>query len=158
MWKEVESDLRRFEKVSSRLISSELLAWTVETRGHSGRVEIALLCAKTEPSKGLPGWILAQVIRHPGEDIGWTRTLWYRELKMPLSNPRPGEDLDGTWHGFAHYSHAPTGREICEFAAVDFLSQEAHADWRVDLEGVQRRAWLRVVGEEPTCNFLRTAH
>jgi len=37
----------------------------------------------------------------------------------------PGEDLHGTWHAYRRYDHAPTVREICDFAAVDFSTRSA---------------------------------
>ena len=37
----------------------------------------------------------------------------------------PREDLHGTWHAYRRYDHAPTVREICDFAAVDFSTRSA---------------------------------
>jgi hypothetical protein len=53
MWKEVETDLRRFERLSSGFISSELLAWKVEARDHPGQVQIALVWGQVTTPEGL---------------------------------------------------------------------------------------------------------
>src|SRR5262245_7827170 len=56
----------------------------------------------------------------PAEAGDWHRSLFNRELRSPLTHPRPGEDPDGTFHAYQSYDQAPTVREICDFAAVDF--------------------------------------
>jgi hypothetical protein len=150
---ELTSDLRRFEGLASGFSQSELLAWQLEARGNRDRIEIALLWGRTDTAAASSGWILAQGFRHPDDDAIWHRSLYYRELRSPLAHRRPGEDADGTWHAFQRYDHAPTVREVCEFAAVDFFNAEQHMGYRRVSGELRKRAWLRVTGKGPACGF-----
>lgn len=50
------------------------------------------------------------------------------------------------------YDHAPTVREICDFAAVDFFNTEKPGGYRRLSGELRKGAWLRVAGE-PSCGF-----
>ena len=50
------------------------------------------------------------------------------------------------------YDHAPTVREICDFAAVDFFNTAKPGGYRRVSGELRKRAWLRVAGE-PSCGF-----
>ena len=151
MIRELVADLREFEGFTSDLAVYEVLAWRVD----ANRVEISLVWGRTTDHLATARWALIQGFRRPGGDNRWHRSLFNRYLSSPLTHPRPGEDRDGTWHAFQMYEHAPTLREICDFAAVDiFASAELGAHRRVS-EGVQKQAWRRVTGGEPECGFAR---
>ena len=146
------ADLRRFEGFTSDLVLHEVLAWRVNAHENGDRVEISLVWGRTANDLATARWVLIQGFRHPGGDNTWHRSLFNRYLTSPLSHPRPGEDRNGTWHAFQEYEHAPTTREICDFAAVDIFAALERGYRRVS-EGVQRQAWRRVTGGEPECGF-----
>jgi hypothetical protein len=136
MVRELVADLRRFEGFTSDLAVHEVLAWRVDTH-ENDRVEISLVWGRTTDDLATARWVLIQGFRRPGGDNTWHRSLFHRYLKAPLTHPRPGEERDGTWHAFQIYEHAPTTREICDFAAVDiFASAELGPSGRVS-EAVQ---------------------
>jgi hypothetical protein len=154
MVRELVADLREFEGFTSGLAVHEVLAWRVDA--HNGdRVEISLVWGRTTDDLATARWVLIQGFRHPGGDNTWHRSLSNRYLISPLTHPRPGEDRDGTWHAFQIYEHAPTAREICDFAAVDIIASAERGAYRRVSEGVQRQAWQRVAGAEPECGFAR---
>jgi len=150
---ELTSELRRFEGLPTDFDQVEVLAWRVDARDSKDRVEIALIWGRTGPADATTGWALVQGYRHPDGNHTWHRSLYNRELKSPLTHPRPGEDLNGTWHAYQGYDHPPIGREICDFAAVDFFNAEGHAGYRRVSGDVRKAAWFRVAGEQPSCGF-----
>jgi hypothetical protein len=152
MVRELTTELREFEGLASDFDRFELLAWRVDGREEDQAVEIALLWGRTGPADAPTGWALAQGYRRPEARDGWRRSLVHRELRSPLTHPRPGEDADGTWHAYRHYDHAPTVREICDFAAVDFFDAGKPAGYRRVSGALRNAAWLRVAGE-PSCGF-----
>jgi hypothetical protein len=153
MVQELTSELRRFEGLTHDFDAVEVLAWRRDARGNKERVEIALLWGRMGPAEATRGWVLVQAYRHPDGDNTWHRSLFNRELRSPLTHPRPGEDADGTWHAYQSYDHAPTVREICDFAAVDFFNADRPGSYgRVSGE-LREAAWLRVAGEQPRCGF-----
>ena len=151
MVRELVADLRRFEGFTSDFAHHEVLAWRVVAQ-NGYRVEISLVWGRTTNDLATARWALIQGFRHPGGDNTWHRSLFNRYLKTPLSHARPGEDGNGTWHAFQMYQHAPTTREICDFAAVDIFATPERGYRRVS-EGVQRQAWRRAAGREPECGF-----
>ena len=151
MLRELTSELRQFEGLATEFEQSEVLAWQVAANDDGDRVEIALLWGRTGPPHAPTGWALVQGFRRPDGDQIWRRSVYYRYLKSRLTHTRPGEDLDGTWHAYQHYDHAPTVREICDFAAVDFFNQP-HGFRRVS-RALRQGAWFRVAGGEPRCGF-----
>jgi hypothetical protein len=154
MMGELTSDLRRFEGLTSDFEHYEVLAWQVNARDDRDRVEIVLVWGRTPTHRERARWALVQGFRHPDGDNRWQRSLFNRYLRSPLTHTRPGEDWDGTWHAFQMYEHATTALEICEFAIVDFFGPVVErAGYRRLSGSVQKRAWLRVTGEEPPCGF-----
>ena len=154
MMRELTAELRQFEGVTTEFVESEVLAWRIQGRGDRERVEIALVWGRdASASGGTRGWALAQGWRHPEIDAVWRRSLFNRTLSAALTHLRPGETADGTWHAYQRYDHAPTSREICDFAAVDFFNDEARAGYRRLAGSLRRGAWLRVAGEAPGCGF-----
>lgn len=158
MTRELTADLRRFEGFTSEFELVEVLAWRVDSRVDSrednARVEVALVWGRLPEKDGQARWTLIQGFRHPAGANTWYRSLVIRELKAPLMQPRPGEESDGTWHGFQRYRHAPTTAEICEFAAVDFFARgDDRGGYRRVAGDIRKQAWLRVAGEEPRCGF-----
>ena len=153
MLAELTSDLRRFEGLTTDFDQVEVLAWRRDARGRKDRVETALIWGRTGPADAPTGWALVQGFRHPDRDNIWHRSLYNRELKSLLTQPRPGENLQGTWHAYHRYDHAPTVREICDFAAVDFFNAEGHAGYRRVSGDVRKAAWFRVASEQPSCGF-----
>jgi hypothetical protein len=153
MVRELTSELRQFEGLTSDFDQTEVLAWRLDARGNKDRVEIALLWGRTGPADTTTGWALVQGYRRPDGDNAWHRSLYYRELRSSLTHSRPGEDLDGTWHAYQRYDHAPTVREICDFAAVDFFNADRHAGYRRVSGELRTAAWFRVAGEQPRCGF-----
>jgi len=170
MVRQLASDLRRFEGLSAELSDCEILAWRIDTAprpasmppipvpGGSGfvppgvqRVEIVLLWGRTGPESAPTGWALVQGYRHPGSGAPWQRTLINRELAVPLTRLRRGEEADGTWHGYHRYDRPPTSRDGCEFAAVDFLVGDPA--WHRTAGAFRNRAWARAFGEAPACRF-----
>jgi hypothetical protein len=152
MARDLTSDLRRFEGLATDFDRFELLAWRVDAREGDGVVQIALLWGRTGPADAPTGWALVQGYRRPEAGETWRRSLYNRELRSPLTHPRPGEDADGTWHAYHRYGHPPTVREICDFAAVDFFKTENRGEYRRVSSEVRKGAWLRVAGE-PSCGF-----
>jgi hypothetical protein len=150
---DLTSDLRRFEHLTTDFDHVEVLAWRLDARGNSDRVASALLWARTGPANATTGWALVQGYGRPDDTNTWHRTLFNRELRSPLTHPRPGETPDGTWHGYQRYDHAPTSTEICEFAAVDFLGGDPQGSFRRVSGEVRKAAWFRVAGEQPRCGF-----
>jgi len=153
MVRELTSELRQFEGLGTDFDRSEVLAWRVDLRDTRDRVEIALVWGRTGPDHAPTGWALVQGYRHPEADDIWRRSLFNRELSSPLTHLRPGETRDGTWHAYQRYDHAPTVREICDFAAVDFFNEAEHRGYRRVRGGLRKTAWLRATGEEPPCDF-----
>jgi len=155
MVRDLTSELRRFEGLATDFDQFELLAWRVDAReGDRGVVEVALLWGRTGSADAPTGWALVQGYRHPEAGDTWRRSLYNRELRSPLTHPRPGEDADGTWHAYRGYAHPPTVREICDFAAVDFFNTEKPGGYRRVSGELRKGAWLRVAGE-PSCGFGR---
>jgi hypothetical protein len=152
MISELVAELREFEGLASDFTDHEVLAWRVDTH-ENDRVEIALIWGRTTNELAKTRWALVQGFRRPGGDNRWHRSLFNRYLKAPPTHPRPSEDRDGTWHAFQMYEHAPTTREICDFAAVDFFAPPKLPPYRRISGGVQRRVWRRVAGAEPECGF-----
>lgn len=151
MVRQLTAELRQFEREASDFEELEVLAWRIDARGKE-RVEIALLWGRGH-SLGKPRWALVQGYRHPGSDERWRRSLFNRELVVPLTQPRPGENTDGTWRAYERYDHAPTSREICEFASVSFLEDDQVGGFRRVSGTFRNRAWRRVAGEQPRCGF-----
>ena len=152
MVRELTSELRRFEGQASDFNHVEVLAWTISARKNKARVEIGLLWGRTGTATAPTGWALAQAYRHPEGGGLWHRSLFNRYLSSPLIHQRPGEDADGTWHGFQRYAHPPTSREVCEFAEVDLAGQPP-VPYRRLSGAVRTQAWLRAVGEQPVCDL-----
>jgi hypothetical protein len=145
MVRDLTSELRRFEGLATDFDEIELLAWRVDARDQAGPVvEIALLWGRTGTADAPTGWALVQGYRHPEEGDTWRRSLYIRELRSLLTHPRPGEDACGTWHAYRRYDHAPTVREICDFAAVDFFSTDKPGGYRRVSRALRHHAWLRV--------------
>jgi hypothetical protein len=166
MISEVSTELRRFERIGLDRSNAEVLAWRTIERSETlaaprglpavllrRRSDRALLWARGELRTGAAGWLLVDAFRHDREQ--WRRSLINRQYSAPPTSLRPGETADGTWHGVAEYGHAPTSREICEFANVSFLatSPEPHdGEWRVkSTGGLRQQAWRRVARDEPAC-------
>ncbi|RPH53352.1 MAG: hypothetical protein EHM89_20215 [Acidobacteria bacterium] len=170
MARQLTSELRLSEGLRSEFTAYVLLAWRIDTRpglpslpriplpDGSGfvptkedRVEIALLWGRTGPESAPTGWALVQGYRHPGTETRWRRTIINRELRTPLTRLRPGEDADGTWHGYQRYDRPPSSRDACDFAAVDFFVGDP--SWQRISGGFCRPGWIRAVGEGPACRF-----
>jgi hypothetical protein len=170
MVRELTSDLRLFEGLQSEFTDVVILAWRIDTRpgvavlpriplpDGSGfvppkeeRVEIALLWGQTGPDRAPTGWAVVQGFRHPGSGKPWQRAIINRSLSAPLTDLRPGEEPDGTWHGYVRYDRPPTSRDACDFAAVDFLVG-AHS-WHRIAGAVRSRSWAHALGGEPACGF-----
>ena len=173
MVRELTSELRLFEGLRSEFSEAQVLAWRIDTRptststprvpvpGGAGlmppqpeRMEVALLWARLGPLHGSSSWALVQGWRRPGEGRPWQRTMINRELSAPLKHVRPGEDADGTWHGYQRYDRPPTSSDACSFAALAFLTRDP--SWQPVAGGVRRFAWTRVLGESPVCRFPET--
>lgn len=173
MVRQLTSDLRRYEGLPSELSESAVLAWRIDTGprlsslppipvpGGSGfmppqesRVEIAMVWGRTGPESAPTGWALVQGFRHPGSGALWQRTIINRELRAPLTRLRPGEDRDGTWHGYQRYDRPPTSRDACDFAAVEFLVGDP--SWHRIAGGFRNRAWTEALGKAPACSFPET--
>ena len=102
MVRDLTSELQRFEGLATKFDQFEVLAWRVDARGQGERVvEIALVWGRTGPVDAPTGWALVQGYRHPEAGGTWRRSLYNRELRSPLTHPRPGEDADGTWHAYS---------------------------------------------------------
>lgn len=154
MVRELTTELRR-EGLASEFTDVELLAWRLDTRGNRDRREVALIWGRTGAARTASRWVLVQGFRHPNDDDTWHRSLYFRDRGSPLTQLRPGETPDGTWHAFQHYDHAPTVREICDFGAVDFFNADNIDGYR-RVEGEFRKgAWLRVADEAPRCGFAK---
>jgi hypothetical protein len=152
MVRDLTSELRHFERLPTDFHQFEVLAWRVDARERDRVVEIGLIWGRTGPAHAPTAWVLVQGYRHPEAGDRWRRSLFSRELRSPLTHPRPGEDVGGTWHASERYDHAPSVREICDFAAVDFFTKEQPEGYRRVSGEVRKRAWRRVAGE-PTCGF-----
>ena len=170
MIKELTSDLRRFEKLPTEFSEAHLLAWRIDTRpsststpsipipGGSGlmptppdRIEVALLWGRVGAEGAPSSWALVQGWRRPAEGLPWQRTMINRELSAPLKHLRPGEDADGTWHGYQRYDRPPTSGDACSFAAVDFFRDDS--SWQRVAGGFLKRNWTRALGAAPACHF-----
>lgn len=152
MVRELTSDFRRYERLTSDFDQTEVLAWRTCTAGAEfflGRGDTALLWGRTRTSVGASTWVLAQGYRLRSNDEPWRRCLFNRNLIAPLTHLRPGEDADGTWHGIQRYDHPPTSGEVCEFAEVDFLA--GSNECRTVSAAIRRNAWHRVAGADPQC-------
>jgi hypothetical protein len=170
MIRELTSELRTFEQLPADFSEALVLAWRIDTRpaststppiplpGGSGfmptppdRIEVALLWGRIRPG-GAPGsWALVQGWRSPAQGGPWQRTMINRELSAPLKHLRPGEDADGTWHGYQRYDGPPTSTDACSFAAVDFLGEDS--SWQRVAGGFLTRNWTRALGAAPACRF-----
>ena len=161
MAREIAGDLRRFERFDADFRQVEVLAWrSVEYQQkrptpldpiRSQRYH-ALLWVRVESRAAPPGWVLVEAGR--GEDYPWERVVAYRELIAPLTHPRPGEDPDGTWHGFARYATPPTSAQACDFARVSFLDRSFRDPGpHTVVVGLRRNAWRRVTGADPVCDM-----
>ncbi|HVL70031.1 MAG TPA: hypothetical protein VM364_22420 [Vicinamibacterales bacterium] len=147
----LREDLYRHEGPALALVDLEILAWQVLANEATGtRVEVALVWALGR-REGSRRWIVAQMFRYPESPEGWRRSVWFRELRAPLTHLRPGEHEDGTWDAWILRDRAPTSREICDFAAVDFLA--GAPGWRRVAGAVRHRAWEDFVGEAPACDI-----
>jgi hypothetical protein len=153
--RDLTSELRRFEGLTSELDDYEVLAWRVDAGNYikTDRLEVILLWGRTGLVGGSTGWVLVQGFRYLSADRVWRRSLFWRTLKAPLLRVRPGEDRDGTWRAFHRYDHAPTALEMCAFAEVSFLGPDTAAGYRRVAGSLQKRAWVRVTSEEPRCGF-----
>lgn len=168
--RDVSSDLR-FEGVTAPLLHIEVLGWRIDEGPLTAPVlppsppglpahlperptpqtTIALIWVRADSST----WLVVQMFRGTGRDR-WQRSLTYRELVAPPTHLRPGEDANGTWHAVQRFSKPPAARELCDFAAVSFLEPPS-APIRTVSSQWDREAWLRVVGEAPTCAVWRGA-
>jgi hypothetical protein len=157
MVRELTAELREFEGLAADFAHSEVLAWRVDARADNGGVvQIVLLWGRTGPAGAPTGWALVQGFRHREEGSSWRRSLFITYLKRPLIHLRPGETADGTWHAYTHFDHPPTGREICDFAAVHFFDSDTDRGGYRRVSGqVRNRAWQRVAGERPSCAFVK---
>jgi hypothetical protein len=170
MIRELTSELRLFEGLPSEFSEALVLAWRIDTRpattsspripvpGGSGfmptqpdRIEVALLWGRVVPQRGPGSWALVQGWRRPVDGEPWRRTVINRDLSAPLTHLRPGEDADGTWHGYQRYDRPPTSTDACSFAAVDFLTRDL--SWEQVAGAFQTRNWTRALGEAPVCQF-----
>ena len=158
MLRELTSELREFEGLANDFVQSEVLAWRIDSRGDNERVEIALIWGRNGATDAPKSWALFQGYRHPKTDALWRRSLFNQYLKSPLTQLRPGDSRDGTWHAYQQYGHAPTSGEICDFARVVFLNEEERRGYRRVSGELPKAAWLRVTGEEPRCGFGNTDH
>jgi hypothetical protein len=167
--RDVSADLRQFERLTSDFTNVEVLAWRRHERERpirfpfppnapigpptlKDKVDVVLLWGRITGSGGSLVWALVQASRNPDDkDSTYRRSVFFRDWKVPPSDLRPGETSDGTWHAFQRYAHAPTSYEICEFANVDFL-RAPPVDYRTTAARIQRNAWRRVAGTEPTCS------
>jgi hypothetical protein len=161
MTRELTRELREREGLASNFKQIEVLGWRVELFEDSratppiwrGRTESALVWGRAVNADGSSAWALAQAYRH--NDDEWRRSLFWQHLKAPLTHPRPGEDVNGTWHAFKQYATAPTSADVCEFAQVDFLRGPPWPS-RTGNGGLRRNAWLRATGgEQPVCDLDR---
>ena len=151
--RDLTSELRRFEGQAADFEQVEVLGWRVDALGRGDRVvQIVLLWGRTGPADAPIAWALVQGYRHPEAGDTWHRSLFNRTLRSALTHPRPGEDVDGTWHAYRRYGHAPTVREICDFAAVDSSLPRSLGGYRRVLAELRKGTWLRLAGE-PGCGF-----
>jgi hypothetical protein len=157
MEREIAAELRKFEGLRSDFGRMEVLAWRTEERTvrpiplARDRFTVALVWAQT--AGAVRRWALIEMFnRWTGDDKSWHRSLFWREVRFPLTHPRPGETRDGTWHAYAHYDHPPSSREICDFAAVSFLDPN-RGEYEVVAGAFRIQTWLNVVGDEPACHL-----
>lgn len=129
----------------------EVLGYKTEKSNQGGLVQIVLLWGRMGTDKSPARWALVQGFRHPSGDARWRLSVWFRNLKAPLTRLRPGEQTDGTWDAFHRYDRPPTAEEVCAFAAVDFLTPSTHDGWRRISGGWRAGAWARRVGDRPSC-------
>jgi hypothetical protein len=167
---ELTSELRMFEKLPAEFSEALVLAWRIDTRPASTstppiplpdgsgfmtappeRIEVAFLWGRIGPESAPSSWALVQGWRRPAQGGPWRRTMINRELSAPLTHLRPGEDADGTWHGYQRYDEPPTSRNACSFAAVDLLTGDS--SWQRVTGGFLTRNWTRAFGEAPACRF-----
>ena len=157
MNREITAELRKFEGFTSDVARMEVLAWRTEERAAPpiplarSRFTVALVWAQT--AEAVRRWALIQIFnRWSGDDNSWHRSLFWRELRFPLTHPRPGETQDGTWHAYASYDHTPSSREICDFANVSFLDPN-RGEYEVVAGAFRVQTWLSVVADEPACHL-----
>lgn len=160
MAREIALDLQQFENVDAEFREVEVLAWRRVERHQPRPAPLdplrfrsygALVWVRAEGRGGVPAWLLVQA--GGGQDEPWRRAIIFRELKAPLTNPRPGEDTTGTWHGFSRYTTPPTSEQVCDFAGVAFLKPYWLSDVRVVVTDLRRHAWQRVTGAAPVCRM-----
>jgi hypothetical protein len=168
--RELTSELRELEGMPSEFAEAVVLAWRIDTRpgstsapaipvpGGSGmiparpeRAEVVLMWARTDSQPAPRRWVVVQGWRRPQDGTPWQRSTINRELSAPLTHLRPGEDVDGTWHGYQRYDRPPTAREVCDFAAVNFVRNDRL--WERVAGGFRTTEWTRVLGEAPVCGF-----
>lgn len=164
MAREIARDLRQFERFEAEFRQVEVLGWrTVESQQRRPapldpirrRDYHALVWVRAESAAGAAVWVLVEAAQ--GEDDPWRRVIINRELprelRAPLTHPRPGEDPDGTWHGFARYPTPPTSADVCDFARGAFLKPFQPPDSHVVVGELRRKTWWRVTGAEPVCGM-----
>ena len=154
---ELTADLRRHAGIRGDFARTEVLGWRIHERTGPAyppvppsiaRVRVVLLWGEAV-GEGGPAWLLVQGHRHDDERE-WRRSLLFRELTAPLTNPRPGETRDGTWLAYHGYDRPPTSAEICDFARVQFLAAAA-PPWRATAAVLRVRTWTAVAGSPPAC-------
>lgn len=151
MVRELSSELRRSEGLASDLSAVEVLAWRVLERESGGPVEIVLLLGRIGAADSGQEWALVQGYRQPEQDGAWHSSAFSRDVAEPLKHLRPGETADGTWHAFQRFASRPTARDVCDFAAVDYLVTPPPN--RRTSGAFRREAWQRAIGGEPVCDL-----
>ena len=166
--REVTSDLRRFEHLTSDFTEVEVLAWRTQVAESKPiefpptapvaapvertRSDSVLLWARIA-SKADSTWMVIQAYRASYQENRWRRVVSNRELRYPPPPLWPGETPDGTWHGFQRFNRAPASDEICRFAEVAFL-RPVRDDWRTVSGALQTTTWSRVTGARPACEIV----
>jgi hypothetical protein len=160
MTREIAQDLQRFERFEAEFRQVEVLAMRmVESQRQqpppltpiSRRDYHAVVWARVESQPGVAAWILVEASR--GEDDPWRRVIINRDLRAPLTHPRPGKGPDGTWHGFARYATPPSTEDVCAFARVSFLGTTGRSDTHFVIGQLRRQAWRRATGADPVCRM-----
>jgi hypothetical protein len=160
MAREIAHDLRRFERFGAQFRQVEVLAWRILEIQRSQPASLqpvrrraydALVWVRVATAAGAPAWLLVHA--DGDEDSPWRRVVINREVVARLTHPRPGEDPDGTYHGFIRYATSPTSEQVCEFARVAFLEPYLGPDSHIVAAELRRPAWRRVTGAEPVCGL-----
>jgi hypothetical protein len=167
MIRQVARELRQFERIELDDSAAGILGWRRIQRTKTiatphglpevlgrRRSDAVLLYARGRWRDGPTGWVLVDAFRH--DDQKWRRSIFWTDYRLPPASLRPGETADGTWHGAAFYSHAPTSDEMCAFAEVSFLAprpEVRESEWTVETSGgLQQQAWRRLSGDRPACH------